>query len=786
MTTDSKDTPRDPQAPDPTAQKDPVIGLKLGDYVVQERLGAGGMGVVYRGLQALIGKEVAIKVLQADLANNPEETERLIAEARLVNAIGHRGIVDIYSTGSLPDGRQYLVMELLRGEPLDQVVDQRGPLKVVETLGILDEICDALSAAHGAGVIHRDLKPNNVFLVTPPHGARYLKLLDFGLAKRSATPHGSAAQTRASIVVGTPYYMAPEQARGQSISPQTDLYALGCMAFELLTGKLPFDAPTPFEVISMHLNSPAPRVSDRDPSVPEALDELVARLLAKVPSDRPSSAAAVRSELNRIKNRLQTGSTGVGQKPIASLADRRTLPHLGLPPGNPTPVPPEATLEYGRGQARASASRKPAPVAPLQPPSVREPAVEHAERTAADPSSETTGPLAAPRIPKALLIGGAVLVLGMAAVIAFSRSGADDPLSVAPKPLVPQIVELKPPGPDAQAVEPEPDAAEEVPATDAKREAKELADLRVRLGARMPGWFWDWLPTPTPERSVEHGLQQQALAVLRAAPSGDPPPGSFNSAYLFITDPSGRHPIPNALVVGAIRNLVFTTTEGYAGPIEWDSKDKTVLITVVAEDHVRSAVRLKPEPHGSAHTPNRAGWSSSVFQVTLEREQRVQVSGIAYRYANQPAAGCVVGLLAQNRGLVESPTRTAAVPQVEKKLTALQSVDNEPLLAPLDSSGLFLFRVPREVLGHVVVAVSCPNEGYAEKQLDFTNFEGVNLTIASGKGRRIAGITRNARGTLPFHPVEVQRTNVRSRSDAEGNFVFTNCEPALCQIYYAE
>jgi len=358
-----------PQAPlpleriDATLNRDPLLGAQLGEYLVQERLGAGGMGVVYGGIQPMIGKRVAIKVLQWDLARNPEEAQRLLAEARLVNAIRHRGIVDIFSSGELPDGRHYLVMELLEGDPLDKVIADRAPLAVNEVLQILEEVCDALAAAHGAGVIHRDLKPNNIFFVNPQHGARYCKLLDFGLAKKSLNAGGKAAQTRASMVVGTPYYMAPEQARGEPVSPQTDLYSMGVMSFEMLTGKLPFDAPTPFEVITMHLNSPAPLVSSLERSVPPDLDEIIAQMLNKVPSQRPPSAEYVRRELAHIKNRLQTDATHVGVSPLGTETPTTDMPALqDIPLPDPTvaqplrPVsrpPHEAvqvrTLEYGIG-----------------------------------------------------------------------------------------------------------------------------------------------------------------------------------------------------------------------------------------------------------------------------------------------------------------------------------------------------------------------------------------------------------------------------------------------------
>jgi eukaryotic-like serine/threonine-protein kinase len=298
------------QATAPTSVKvDPIIGARLGEYLVQERLGEGGMGIVYRGVQPLISKPVAIKVVRWEIARDPEQVHRLLAEARTIAAIRHRGIIDVFSFGQLPDQRPYLVMELLDGQPLDAFIREGAPIPAAIALPILEEILDALDAAHGVGVVHRDLKPNNIFLVQPSRGARYVKLLDFGLAKQSAHPGGATPQTRASVMVGTPEYMAPEQAMGQAVDARTDLYAVGAIAFEMLTGRLPFEAPTPFEIVTKHLREPPPHPSSLEQSVPAALNDLVVSLLAKEPQRRPGTAQLVRREVLRIGRKLQEDST---------------------------------------------------------------------------------------------------------------------------------------------------------------------------------------------------------------------------------------------------------------------------------------------------------------------------------------------------------------------------------------------------------------------------------------------------------------------------------------------
>jgi len=282
---------------------------RVGEYVVKGLIGEGGMGVVYEGLQPVIGKRVAIKLLKKDFAQDPEEARRLLEEARSVNQIGHRGIIDIFSFGTLPDGRQYFVMEYMVGVPLSQHVKKHAPLLPQDVLQIVDEIAAALGAAHNAGVIHRDLKPSNVFLVSSPDGSSYVKLLDFGLAKQAQFARGETPQTRASRVLGTPEFMAPEQARAEPVGPKTDLYALGVVTYEMLTGSLPFDAPTAFEIVNMHLNVPPEPPSSREESVPPELDQLVLKLLEKSASDRPPTAEVVRQEIKRIRKVLNLNAT---------------------------------------------------------------------------------------------------------------------------------------------------------------------------------------------------------------------------------------------------------------------------------------------------------------------------------------------------------------------------------------------------------------------------------------------------------------------------------------------
>jgi len=290
----------------PTLQ-DPVIGANVEGYVVKARLGAGGMGIVYEGHHEVIGKRAAIKVLRPEYAENPEQLARLVSEARAVNQVGHRGIIDVFAYGQLPDGRQCIVMEYLDGQPLEDVLKalkSKGQLMpLAEVLEILDEVLSALNAAHQAGVVHRDLKPSNIFLVRQ-RDARFVKLLDFGIAKLGALG-GATPVSRASMIAGTPTYMAPEQARGAAAAPTMDLYSVGIIAFEMLCNAPPFDSDSVMGMLMMHAEGRPKKPSQLRSEVPDAVDELVLRLLAKSPAERFRSAEHCRAEVVRLKAHLK-------------------------------------------------------------------------------------------------------------------------------------------------------------------------------------------------------------------------------------------------------------------------------------------------------------------------------------------------------------------------------------------------------------------------------------------------------------------------------------------------
>src|SRR5215467_13189355 len=273
-------------------------GTRVGDYEVTGLLGQGGMATVYAGRHPLIGKRVAIKVIRRELCMSTEAIDRFLQEARAVVAIGHPNIVDIFTFGRLEDGRAYFVMELLEGRTLAETLDGDGPLTLMKACDALIEMCDGLEAAHRAGVIHRDLKPQNVFLCAP---LGHVKLLDFGIAKLIGKPEPHTPHTRPGVTIGTPDYISPEQARGREVEPSADVYSLGVVGFEMLTGQLPFLADNAADMMVMHLGAEPRCPSAVRPELPVAIDSLIVRMLAKEPAERPT-LAEVRAELLAIKS----------------------------------------------------------------------------------------------------------------------------------------------------------------------------------------------------------------------------------------------------------------------------------------------------------------------------------------------------------------------------------------------------------------------------------------------------------------------------------------------------
>jgi serine/threonine-protein kinase len=261
-----------------------------GKYQLTTMLGKGGMGTVYRGKHVVIGKQVAVKFLHAEFAGSEEVVKRFYREAQAAAAIGHEGIIDVMDVGIAPSGEPFLVMEFLEGESLSDLLVRAGPLDVSATAGIMEPALKALHAAHAKGIVHRDLKPENIFLAQREGGSPRVKLIDFGISKITEGPGGEKL-TQTGSVMGTPAYMSPEQAKGSTeLDHRADIYSMGVILYEMLTGKLPFEGENFTEIIiSILTKEPIPPQQAFSDFPPEA-ESLLLRALVKEPEGRYDSA----------------------------------------------------------------------------------------------------------------------------------------------------------------------------------------------------------------------------------------------------------------------------------------------------------------------------------------------------------------------------------------------------------------------------------------------------------------------------------------------------------------
>jgi serine/threonine protein kinase len=315
------------------------VNSLFGPYRLESLLGQGGMGEVYRAYDTEQERLVALKVLPAHLSRDPEYRQRFRREARLAARLSDPHVVPIHRHGEI-DGQLFLDMRLVEGNDLATVLRDEGALDVEAAVRIVEQVAAALDAAHRAGLVHRDVKPSNVFL-THPHGAgpRFAYLGDFGIA-RAMTPSTSSVRTGTGLAVGTVDYMAPERFAGHELTPSVDVYALACLLYEALTARKPFNADELPAVIHAHLTAPPPRPSQVRP-LPPGLDDVVARGLAKDPRDRPATAG-------ELAAMARAASTGFRAAPVPSGAD----PAIGRPSSTLISAPPPPSTRHERGGVR--------------------------------------------------------------------------------------------------------------------------------------------------------------------------------------------------------------------------------------------------------------------------------------------------------------------------------------------------------------------------------------------------------------------------------------------------
>ncbi|MCB9574237.1 MAG: serine/threonine protein kinase [Kofleriaceae bacterium] len=372
------------------------LGQVLGSYRILELLGRGGMGFVYKAEHVKLGRIVALKLLRADYAKRRDSVARFFQEARTVNRVRHRNIVDVTDFVELDDGTTFIIMELLEGTSLGKWA--RKGVSVPRALALLVQICDGLAAAHAVGVIHRDLKPDNVFVIPTGDGAEVVKLLDFGVAKllnREDEPD-LGLETQAGSVIGTPAYMSPEQAGGLTVDARSDLYSLGAIMYELFCGQPMFKGKSFGEYVRKHLSErpPTPRSTPGGAGMDERLEAAILRCIEKEPARRYQDLGELRDELLHLLGAIETH---VGL--VRDLADSLTSADL---------------IPASTGSGRARAGRVSDVGSNLRPPS-------HAEPIVVTPAP---APPRAPRWP--WLVGGAA-VLGAVGIAAAIATGGASP-----------------------------------------------------------------------------------------------------------------------------------------------------------------------------------------------------------------------------------------------------------------------------------------------------------------------------------------------------------------------
>jgi eukaryotic-like serine/threonine-protein kinase len=343
-------------------------GESVGNYRLLGMIGSGGMGVVYVAEHLLLGRRAAIKFLHQHVSREPEMVERFFNEARAASAVKHPGIVEVYDFGYL-DGRAYLVMEYLDGESLLSHLRVDGTMAVDRTLGIARKVTSALAAAHDAGVVHRDLKPDNIFLVrdapdTAPAARGRVCLLDFGVAKLLRGDGSFSASTTASgVLVGTPAYMSPEQCKGGGqVDGRSDLYSLGCVLYGMLAGRPPFVGEGGGDVIAHHIFVAPEPPSVHTPGLPPELDALVLRLLEKDPGKRFQSARELGRALAELAEQLEST---IERQPTVRAPMPLPAPAASTPPPSPSATPVPRPIVEVSGPVALAPLLEPTAVTPL-------------------------------------------------------------------------------------------------------------------------------------------------------------------------------------------------------------------------------------------------------------------------------------------------------------------------------------------------------------------------------------------------------------------------------------
>jgi serine/threonine protein kinase len=343
-------TMADPSLPVAPAPPDLTGSLLLDRYRLLRKLGVGGMGTVYEAEHVTIKKRVAIKILNPEFAHRGELVERFLQEARAASMIAHENVVEITDFGATPGGSVFFVMEMLIGEDLSETIKREAPLPWSRAAAITLQICRALQAAHDKGIIHRDMKPENVFRVERHGNADFVKVLDFGIAKLTGEDNGAARLTSTGMIFGTPTYMSPEQAQGMRVDHRADIYAVGVILYELATGKVPFSADNFMGILTKHMfeDPPAPREVAPQAEITPEMEAVILKAMQKERELRFQS-------LRELSDAILAVGTGNAPVPIAPTVAPRSRPMTGptqFKRSNSLAPPLEPTIETVAPQPR--------------------------------------------------------------------------------------------------------------------------------------------------------------------------------------------------------------------------------------------------------------------------------------------------------------------------------------------------------------------------------------------------------------------------------------------------
>ncbi|MCA9522007.1 MAG: serine/threonine protein kinase [Myxococcales bacterium] len=288
--------------------RDPLIGRVIANrFTITSKIGAGGMGAVYKARQKGMDRHVAIKVLLKEFASNETVVKRFHLEALAVSKLNHPNTISIYDFGQTDDGILYIAMEFLEGMSLENAIRSEHQLAVKRSLHILKQVCLSLTEAHAQGIVHRDLKPDNIFLVKVGNDSSFAKVLDFGVAKLKQADQNQGTLTQAGVIFGTPKYMSPEQSRSLDLDPRSDVYSLGVILYEMLTGMPPFDAENPLAILIQHVQTPPPPFGQVRPDllIPQEVEMIVRKALSKKANDRQQSCEELIKEIEDVEYLLK-------------------------------------------------------------------------------------------------------------------------------------------------------------------------------------------------------------------------------------------------------------------------------------------------------------------------------------------------------------------------------------------------------------------------------------------------------------------------------------------------